>query len=484
MTEDRISGDIRDRMDDYKNEVEQRSGTLALSENEGYVGDTITFEGLDLPAGERFDVVWHSVEGRWGVIQGNDIRDPQYRTRTEAILTATTDDDGRFTERWEIHEDYGGDHVVEIKNRRGTVLDSSHFVIKPHFELDETTKPLGDSFHLTGYGLGPDRVTNNYQVSWDNGYVGFMTGVKNGGTVNARVRAVGPVGKHAFQVWRSHRGLPFLQGNTQSPLGPVADGRQTRWTVEVTEPEERPPTAWVDPQLDERPLKSHLVEPDEETEATLEITPTSGQPGTDAVITGHNFPADTEVDLVWYTHAGHRFMNEKVTPEPRPGVLPTVVTDGDGNFNCGVPIPCDVGETRPILAEIDGRSVASTGFMLQADVRQMTPTEGPVGTEITFEIEGIGFPIYGNNYAVVYDNDYVGYICSHNRSDSKEESGLVKFTLQAGGQPGLHFIDVIPSFNETKVEELWIEDRPHLSYLDNHPVRPLPAMHFTFEVTE
>ncbi|MFT4891954.1 MAG: hypothetical protein ACI9YT_002892, partial [Halobacteriales archaeon] len=33
-------------------------------------------------------------------------------------------------------------------------------------------------------------------------------------------------------------------------------------------------------------------------------------------------------------------------------------------------------------------------------------------------------------------------------------------------------------------DELDFGIRPHLSYLDNHPVRPLPALHLAFEITE
>jgi hypothetical protein len=484
MSENDISSDLRDRLEEHKNEEEKLPGTLVLSENEGYVGDDLTLDGLNFPPNESFEVAWHTSEGRWGVIRANDVHDPQYRPRVETILTVSTDDDGRFTETWEVTPDYGGDHVVEVRTDDGTVLSSSNFTIKPHFELDRTTAPLGEAFHLTGYGLGPDRVTNNYQVTWNNSYVGFLTGVQNRGTANAEIRAVGPPGEHVLQVWRSHRGFPFLQDNTQSPLGPVADGRQSTWTVEVTEPEERPPTAWIDPLLDEEPIDVHMIEPEADTAATLDISPTSGQPGTDAIITGREFPPETNVDLVWHTHTGHRFMDSQVTAEPRPDALPNVRTDESGSFQVEVEVPVDIGETRPITAEVDGTSVAATGFMLQSAIRDITPTEGPVGTEIRVQIESIGFPIYGNNYAVVYDNSFMGYFCSHNRSDSDEEDGLVEIELKAGGQPGLHFIDVIPSFNETQVEELWIDDKPHLSYIDNHPVRPLPAMHFTFEVTE
>ena len=56
--------------------------------------------------------------------------------------------------------------------------------------------------------------------------------------------------------------------------------------------------------------------------------------------------------------------------------------------------------------------------------------------------------------------------------------------IPAAGEPGYHFIDIYPTIYEMQEDEPNFEIFPHLSYLDNHPVRPLPASHFVFEVTE
>ncbi|MFC7134841.1 MULTISPECIES: hypothetical protein [Salinibaculum] len=483
MDDGGISRELQDRLEEHKSEQASQPGTLELSEGTGFVGDEVTLAGRDLPAGERLNVVWHTSTGRWGLVQANEVMDPVYEPRTETILSVDTDEDGAFDETWQVHEDYGGEHVVEVQTRGGTTLASSEYLVEPHFELDRTTAPLGEAFRLTAYGLGPDRVTNNYQVTWNNSYVGFLTGVLNRGTATAEIRAVGPPGEHAVQIWRSPEGMPYLQNYTQSPLGEMTDDRTTSWTVEVTEPDERPETAWMDPLLEEHPIEEHLVDPDEDTGASLSVSPTSGQSGTDAIVTGEGFPPNTEVDLVWHTHAGHRFMHDTVTAEPRLDVLPTVETDAAGSFQVDVTIPRDIGETRPIAAEVDGRSVATTAFVLQPEIVDISPTSGPVGTEIDVKVAGLGWARYENNYCVLYDNSLSGYVCSHNRTDSDEDGSLVHFRLKAGGQPGLHFIDLIPTFNDTRVEDFKLENRPHLSYIDNHPLRPLPGIHFAFEVT-
>ncbi|MFB6110232.1 MAG: hypothetical protein ABEJ60_05085 [Halodesulfurarchaeum sp.] len=484
MADETISANLRDRLEEHRDSGGKQSGTLVLSDEEGLVGETITIKGRNLPATESLEVVWHSVDGEWGVLKANELLNPQYRPRTDTILEVQTDESGSFTEEWQVQQDYGSEHKIEVRDESGTALASTTFVINPHFEIDRTSAEMGDRFHLTGYGLGPKRMTNNYPVTWDNRYIGFMTGVQNRGTANAEIRAVGPPGDHVIQLWESPEGMPYLQNYTTNPFGDPLGDQQSKWMVEVTEPSEPPATAEMDPLLDEEPLVAHLIDPDEETAATIDISPTSGQAGTDAIITGQDFPPETEVDLVWYTHAGHRFMDDPIKPTPRPSELPTVRTDESGSFQVDVTIPSDIGETRPIAAVIDGTSVATTGFMLQPEIVDMTPEEGPVGTTITIKIAGIGWALYDNNYSILYDNSMAGYVCSHNREDSDEDPSLVEFTLTASGEPGYHFIDVIPTFNDNDVDDYKLENRPHLSYIDNHPLRPLAGMRFTFEVTE
>lgn len=477
MADDRLSSEVRDRLAERR-EDQTASGTLVASDEQAYVGDTITLRGLNLPEETELQVFWKTVEGRWGVLQANEVIGAQYRPRVVTAFTAETDENGRFERDWQIPEDYGGEHVIEVRtDENGPPLATTSIAITPWFELDRTEAPLGDFFTVTGYGIGPNVLENNYQIAWDNGTMGFITGVINRGTATARVRAVGPVGSHEIQVWRNYRGVPFLQNNTQSPFGEVAGGRQYAWSVEVTEPEREPATAWVESMFDEAPLPAHMPDPDRESDAELEITPQSGQPGTSAVITGRGFPPEQRVDLVWHTHEGHRVKDIPIAPEPVPEILPTVETDEDGSFQHEFEVPKDRGATRPITAMVDGESVAVTGFMLQPEITSISPTSGPSGTEIEIALSGIGWPIYENAYYFLYDNKPLGYICGL-------EAKVNETVLRAAGEPGWHFIDVYPSLFDVQEDEPNFELIPHLSYLDNHPVRPLPGLHMAFEITE
>jgi hypothetical protein len=479
MDQDRgISSDLEDVVDRHRRGAQGVSGTLVVSDQEVYVGDEVTLKASNLPSDQEFELYWRSTEGRWGVLKANEVIGPQYSPRTDKIGTVTSDEGGQFRFDWEIPDDYGGAHTIELQTLDGDSVADTEVEIIPWFEIDRKEAPLGEAFTITGHGIGPNFLTNNYQVTWDNSTVGFMTGVQNRGRATAQIRAVGPPGDHVIRVWRNYYGLPYLQNNTQSPFGDVAGGRQSGWTVRTTEPETEPETAWVDPLLDEEPLPAHYPELDEDTEAEIDVTPSSGQPGTTVFITGENFPANEDVQLIWYRHEGEHVQGIPITAEPKPDVLPDVTTGADGSFQIEVDIPEDVGGTRPITANVGGKSVAVSGFMMQPDIVDITPKEGPVGTEIEVEITGIGWTEYETAPFFVYDNKMLGYVCG-------QDLPVKRAKFEASGQPGWHFIDIYPNiFPETDVEELDFGIIPHLSYLDNHPVRPLPALHLAFKVTE
>lgn len=477
MGNDGLSNDVKNRVSKRRESKQGTTGTLIISDDEAYVNDEINILGRNLPPNAELDLIWRTVKGKWGVLQGNEVNGVQYRPRTVHALTVQTDDEGKFSAEWEIPKDYGGEHTLEVQDENDEAMAKASVTVRPWFEVEETEVPLGGFFTVKGYGIGPNVVENNFQITWDNGVVGFITGVKNHGTATARIRATGPIGQHQIQIWRNYRGVPFMQNNTQSPFGEVAAGRPYAWDVEVTEPDGDPGGIWVEELFDEAPLSVHVPEPDVESDASIGITPQSGQPGTDAVIRGHDFPENTDVELLWHSHSGHRVKDIPIKPEPLPEVLPTVTTDEDGSLQAEVTIPNDKGSTRPIAAKIDGQSVATTGFMLQPEILDVTPTQAEQGETIEIELSGIGWPTYENAYFFLYDNKPVGYVCGLEARTAKTE-------ITASGEPGYHYIDVYPSFFDVKDDEPNFELKPHLSYLDNHPIRPLPGLHMAIEITE
>ena len=454
-------------------------GTLSLGSTSGTVGDTIAFEAGDLPANREVEVVWNTVQGSWGLIQDMNIVGPTYEPRAETMATASTDANGRVTGEWTVPEDYGGRHLIEVLTADGTRLAEAEYRLLSTFEIDRTSAPLGSTFTITSHALGPNQFASNYQLAWDNAYTGIFTAISSRGHAEATMRAAGPTGKHLIEVHRGYLGFPFLNPQ-QSPFGDVVGGRTHSWVVEVTEPEEEFPTAWSDPLRDTDPVPSFYPELDRQTDARMRVSPNSGTSGTEVRITGEAFPPNAEVNLVWYTISGSRVTTAPIEKVKKPDVLPTVTTDSNGAFEVGLAIPNDKGGTRPIVAEIDGESVAATGFVIQPEAVGLTVEEGPIGTDFMVEVSGIGWTEYGNTYAVVWDNQYLGYGCGMD-----ERGGVVQFNLVAAGEPGPHFIDLYPSmYRADENPPDMYGGRAQLTHRYDHPGHPTPSLHFVFTVTE
>jgi hypothetical protein len=457
----------------------REASTLQVNKSEGFVHDGVMLKGTNLPANEELTVIWRAFDGTWRMGDSGTIMGPQYSVTRDELFTVQTDESRTFKREWTVEENFGGEHAFELW--AGDVkLDTAQFRIYPHFELDRTEAPVGEWFRLTGYGLGTDKRTSLYQVTWDNAQMGYLISVIERGTATADIRAAGPPGEHTIGIWRNFTGIPLLQNYTQTPAGDISPGRATDWTVEVTEPEESPPVMETEAMFPEAPIDAHIPDVDESTDSTLTVEPSSGRPGTDAVISGRGFPPSTSVDLKWFSRGGNQFAGAPVGPAPRPDVLPTVTTDEEGSFQLDISVPSDFGSTRPIHALVDGRSVAATGFVMQPEAVDISPTSGPVGTEITVSVSGLGWQHFESAYAVLYDNKQTGYVVS----DLSDEDGVVRFTVQASGEPGYHFIDMVPMIHDTQGSDLDLDYKPHLSFLDNHPGRLLPGIRFAFEVTE
>lgn len=460
------------------------SGSLHPSATHLHVGDALTIQGEDLPPSRELELNWGTVEGGWDVADKNKIRGVAFEPRTDRFDVVRTDEQGRFETAWTIPEDFGGSHTITAKDPSGQVVADSEVTIVPRFELDRTRASLGKVFTISAYGLGPPNLRDNFRVVWDSGMVGYMTGVGNQGTATADIRAVGPPGEHVLRIGPLQRGGSFHREPDQPPYPSAVGDAQAAWTVEVTEAERRPESAWMSDPPAETPTPEHYPALDNETDATLSISPEYGQKGTTAVIEGQDFPPEEEVDLIWYRHSGQRIKGIPITPTPRPDELPTVTTNAAGRFSTEVTIPQDLGGTRPIAAEIGGETVAITGFVIQPDVLDITPTSGPYGTEIEIVLSGVGWTGFDNSLHFVYDNKPLGYVCGGAGREGVDNPGTAVTKLQAIGSPGMHFIDVYPNVFEVEGDAPDFENIPHLSYRENHPVRSLPSLHFAFEITE
>ncbi|MFB6169539.1 MAG: hypothetical protein ABEJ06_00175 [Haloarculaceae archaeon] len=467
--------------DSSQEQTTELPGTLEASADSGVVGDPLQFRGSGLPGGTDLDLVWHSVDGHWGLVKETEIVAPQYPARADHVGTVATDSDGTFTYDWAFPEDYGGSHEVTVRSGDGTTLARTTVGIEPSFELDRTSAPLGETFTVTAHGLGVSGYTSEYEVAWDNGLLGIVTAVSSRGRAEAVVPAAGPVGEHVLRVGRGWSGVFYLNLQ-QSPYEPPDF---PTWTVEVTEPADElsggmevaggPPAS---PETMRRIVDAQY--PDATVSgngASLSVSPPRGSVGDRATVTGSGLPSNEGVDLVWLTKRGNRVQSGFSTSRV---ALASATTDGKGRFETQVTVPDDLGGVHPLVAEVGGSPVALATYGLDPSVAGISPASGPVGTDFTVHLKGVGWTEYDNTYAVAYDNKLLGYACGFN------SQGDVKIPLTATGPAGYHTIDLYPAVYQG-IDEGTMPDfynKPQLSYRTDHPGRSLPAFRFVFETTE
>jgi len=109
--------------------------------------------------------------------------------------------------------------------------------------------------------------------------------------------------------------------------------------------------------------------------ATITLSPTSGVPGEEVTVYGHNFTEDTWVDIYYYFNGSRIWVAEDET-------------DGDGDFRVDFIVPESYTGSHEVFAE-DEYDVDDYAYFTVEPGLTVSPEEGPVGTTVT--VEGHGF---------------------------------------------------------------------------------------------
>ena len=144
-----------------------------------------------------------------------------------------------------------------------------------------------------------------------------------------------------------------------------------------------------------------------------------------------------------------------------------------------ITIPDDLGGMHALVLKDGDQELARAYFVIETSIVSMSPTSGPVGTEVTIHLKGVGWTEYDNILIANYDNGYMGYVCGFN------SQGDVVFHFTASGAPGTHLIDLYPGIYKgpgDAPQQLY--RLPQLTYADDHPGNKLPALRFAFTITE
>ncbi len=445
-------------------------GSVSVEPQEAPVGSSLTISGTGFSSGESYDLVWQTVEGSYD-IRGDYLEEYHGRVFEEVtyiIATVSTDTSGSFDETITVPEDYGFIHNITVE-QNGEVLNRAGFSIVPTVTISPTSGPLGTPITVTMNGIGWARMENSWTLMYDNKYTGLLSAVTTKGTAKAVIPATGGTGGHILKILHGAYQYPYL--NTEQNPRPDQPVITKQFTI--TEG-----TAVLPPAAEDQGFSVVSgTTPADTGKPVLWTDPATGSIETPTTLHGKGFTPGQELDFLWYRVVGNRVSGsgwDETSLE-----LGTATVQADGSISLAFVTPDDLGGDHRIEAISGGDKITETAFVIKPSISALDVSSGPVGTEITINIKGVGWTETANIYHLVYDNGYLGYACGFN------SQGDITLYLPLTGQPGWHYIDLYPGIYKGKeaggVQNFRI---PQLTYQDDHPGEEIPAFRFAVLVTE
>lgn len=198
---------------------------MAVSPTKGPVGSGMIVTGTGFPPDETISLNWVTTNTTWAVgldPSEADTNVPEVTglntlTWTYKIATLETNSSGAFSQSLKVPTDDNGQKTIEAV---GAGFNSSQaqtvFVVEPHFTFSPTSGPVGTPITVTATGLGNRLYAMEYHVLWDNGYIGYMTGVTTHGNGNFTFYATGTPGVHYVTIYNGYPGPAFMNSQ-QAP---------------------------------------------------------------------------------------------------------------------------------------------------------------------------------------------------------------------------------------------------------------------------
>jgi hypothetical protein len=177
-----------------------------------------------------------------------------------------------------------------------------------------------------------------------------------------------------------------------------------------------------------------------------------------------------DVQLIWMTVQGS-YKLEGIYSFIRPEykefgeILLEGKADAEGRWDGTFRVPNEFGGDHTIYIRQDGRHVAQSGYFVEPRFT-MSPSSGPVGTEITIRAEGLGWSDMESNWQLTYDNKMTGLI------SAVSTNGTAEAKIRAAGPAGRHTLTLWHGYL----------GMPYINHRQA-PTSYLPVPSFTFEVT-
>lgn len=445
------------------------TATLALSPTTANIGDEISVTGTGYTADTEVELVYHTVSGRYEVTDRSEFVGQRYDELTQVLTTVRSDHEGNVVGQFKVPSGYGGPHDVRA-SVAGQDVSQAGLMVRPTVTMSPSQGPIGTEIELRIEGVDLRPKVNTWQILYDNHYLGFASAVTTDGIAVARFRAAGPVGAHVIQAWNnSYNSTPYLAWDT-SPFRDDFDVPET-FTFDVTSD-----PGYLPPVTDDLSESDNPWPLDGSYSGTLALSVDRGTVGEATTLSGSELPANASVELTWWTMVGNRVSGVGFSEEPVS--LGSVTTGADGTFTYEMTIPDDLGGNHLIDAMVGDQVVGAVNMMIIPSVVDIAPVTAKAGEEIEIHLKGLGWTTYDNTYTVTYDNAHIGYVCGFSTN------GDVVFKMIVTGEPGTHLIDLYPTIYKGEEPTPKTFSVPQLTYAQDHPERPLPAIRLSIEIVE
>ncbi|KOS68553.1 hypothetical protein AEA09_08310 [Lysinibacillus contaminans] len=181
--------------------------------------------------------------------------------------------------------------------------------------------------------------------------------------------------------------------------------------------------------------------------------------------------AEKPVELVWnsidgeyivedlYAVIGPKFTEKEIT-------IFEGTADADGKWAGKFNVPEGFGGDFTVWVKQGGKKIGQVGYTVDPSF-VMEPQSGPVGTEITIKMEGLGWSTYMRNWQLTYDNKYTGLVTGISTN------GTAEAKIRAAGSVGDHAIRLRTGYLGMQ----------YINYLQS-PYPDKPAPDFMFKITD
>ena len=180
--------------------------TVGLDKDAGTVGEMVTMTAGGLPKNQKIDVIWNTMRG--SRVSGNGFGEEQVD-----LFSIETDQQGSFTKTFPVPDDLGGiPHRIDLRVN-DKIYGQTYLSITPSIvKVSPLSGPAGTPIQIEIKGVGWTEYDNTYNLTYDNGYVGYVCGFNSAGTVIVNLIASGEPGYHLIDFYPG-----IYRGKQQKP---------------------------------------------------------------------------------------------------------------------------------------------------------------------------------------------------------------------------------------------------------------------------